>query len=72
MKRTINEIYELIKQKRENAERDRQISYNIIEEAKNSEEYLDAKMHSKELTGEIDAYTDVICLIESSQVLEDE
>ena len=72
MKRTINEIYELIKEKKENAERDRQISYNTVEEAKNSEEYLNAKMRSKELKGEIDAYTDVICLIESSQVLEDD
>ena len=70
MKRTINEIYELIKQKKENAERDIQISFNTMEDARDSEEWLDAKMHSKELKGEIEAYTDVICLIESSMVLE--
>ena len=71
MKRTINEIYDLIKQKIENAERDIQISFNTMKEAKNSEEWLEAKMRSKELKGEVEAYTDILCLIESSGVLDD-
>lgn len=68
---TIQEIYELIKEKRDNARNDRERvckqNYEYINGAKvyhvSNEEY--------ELKGEIDAYTDILCLIESSGDLDD-
>ena len=56
MQRTINEIYELIKQKKENA---------LIDLKLNERNPL----KSFNLQGEIDAYTDIICLIESSGLI---
>lgn len=58
MKRTINEIYDLIKQKKDNAQRDFEIEKD--------------REKANRLYGELCAYVDVICLIESSQVLENE
>lgn len=60
MKRTINEIYELLKQKKENALND------LTRER--MRQYSSAKKILK-LEGEIEAYQDVIVLIETSEVL---
>lgn len=59
MKRTIDEIYKLINYKRESA----------INELKRDKE---DKYLREKLFGEIDAYTDVLVLIETSQVLKEE
>jgi hypothetical protein len=68
MKRTINEIYELLKQKRKNAINDRE---KYCMPLGKEQPIKDFAIKCK-LEGEIDAYTDIICLIESSQVLEKE
>lgn len=60
MKRTLKEIYELIQQKKENALNDLN-SYA----PKTPAEFM-------KLKGEIEAYTDVLVLIETSEVLENE
>ena len=64
---TIQELYELIKQKKESAINDlmREQAKLIIGKPVETE-FLSA------LRGEIDAYTDVLCLIESSGVLEND
>ena len=59
MKRTIDDIYKLINYKRESA----------INELKREKE--DKNLRER-LFGEIDAYTDVLVLIETSQVLKEE
>lgn len=58
MKRTIKEVYDLIKEKRDNAEKD----YKNTGGA----EIIKASI----LYGEKTAYEDVLCLIESSHLLE--
>ena len=68
--RTLQEIYELIKQKKENAERDLETTRPKALIEKNDAEYELLIMKLKELKGEIEAYTDVLCLIESSGVLD--
>ena len=62
---TLKELYETIKQKKENAE----YHYNrmIIEEKEGKE----VKATRLILKGEIEAYTDVLCLIESSGEIDD-
>ena len=70
-KRTIEEIYILIKQKKENAERDRETKREKARIEENDAEYGLLIMELEELDGEIDAYTDILCLIESSGVLDD-
>lgn len=60
MKRNINEIYELIKEKISNAENDLYREKTRV--------YPSTKKQY-ELKGEIDAYKDVLNLIETSQVL---
>lgn len=78
MKRTINEIYDLIKQKVENAlnhkeriiytyrvERQR---YMIVKD--NEERYIIAEREYNKILGELEAYTDIKILIETSGVLE--
>ena len=67
MKRTINEIYALIKEKIEFARNDRERKRNDLS---NTKEWRDNE--SIRLYGEIEAYTDVIILIERSGVLENE
>lgn len=62
MKRTINEIYELICEKIENAERDLKA---LVNETK-SLIITDLKA---EIKGEIQAYTDIKILLETSEVL---
>lgn len=76
MKRTIQEIYELIKQKKESAERDLKRTKKLIDEEE--WDYMeDEGKHSNNVVkyanirGEIEAYTDVLCLIESRGVLDD-
>ena len=66
---TIQEIYELIKQKRESAENHRERIYKKMHEDEIKEQHYDCIY--QELIGEINAYTDVLCLIESSGVLDD-
>ena len=63
MKRNIKEIYNILKQKKENALNDL-----------TGEQFRKYPSHKKmlKLQGEIDAYTDVIILIETSEVLNDE
>lgn len=68
MKRTIKEIYEIIVDKRRNA-RDHYSRIRKESELPNDKTlfqtlYDHAMMDN--LSGEIDAYTDVLCLIESS------
>lgn len=60
MKRTINEIYELLKQKVENANND----FNY----EHSRAYPSNKRILK-IEGNIEAYQDVIILLETSEVL---
>lgn len=60
MKRTINEIYDLIKEKKFNAENDLYREKTRV--------YSSTKKQY-ELKGEIEAYEDVLNLIETSQVL---
>ena len=59
MKRTIDDIYRLIVYKRECA-------LNELQREKEN------KMLRENLFGEIDAYTDVLVLIETSQVLKED
>lgn len=67
MERTIDEIYNIIVIKRENARNDRERKRNDLS---NSEEWR--VNESIRLYGEIEAYTDVLCLIESSQILKED
>ena len=67
MKRTINEIYELIEQKKENAERDRE---RTLQEIRNIKDYDGNILKNERIKGEVDAYVDVLILIETSGVLE--
>lgn len=71
--RTIQELYELIKQKKENATND--FKRQQLEQLKKGEEeqrVILPTLQMARLKGEIEAYTDVLILIESSGVLEDE
>ena len=61
MQRTINEIYELIQQKKENAKNDLQYERFKIKPSINK---------VNRLIGEINAYTDIAILIETSGVLD--
>lgn len=61
MKRTINEIYNLLLEKQENALND--LTGEQLRKYPSNKKIL-------KLQGEIEAYTDVINLIETSQVLE--
>ena len=66
MKRTIEEVMNLLEQKKQNA-------INEIERIippRCSGKTLTAMMQRQRILGEIDAYTDVICLIASSHLLE--
>lgn len=63
MKRTINEIYNLLLQKQENALND--LTGEQLRKYPSNKKIL-------KLQGEIEAYTDVINLIETSQVLANE
>ena len=73
---TIQELYELIKQKKENAYNHferiyKQRVYMQREKSIISYEYESVVKQESELKGEIDAYTDVLCLIESSGDIDD-
>ncbi len=83
MKRTINEIYELIKQKRENAEIDMiksQRAFNkvLLENYEKMDEpevklQLDIINYEEQrLISKIETYTDVIVLLKTSQVLKED
>ena len=67
MKRTIYEVMDLLEQKRENAklEIDR-----IYKEEIKPLNFITSPPNLQRLKGEYDAYTDVICLIASSHLLE--
>lgn len=77
MKRTIKEIYDLIKQKIENAENHhKRLSDDLFKERakidKDETQIMnDIKMINL-VEGEIRAYTDIKILIETSEVLENE
>ena len=66
-KRTIEEVYILLNKKRENAIRDRDRKRNDLS---NSKEWRDNE--SIRLYGEIEAYTDVIILLETSGLIKPE
>lgn len=72
MKRTINEIYEIIKQKRDNAKNDLEITLREIDDIKLIDNYGSNVVKERQLEGELNAYTSIICLIEESGVLEEE
>lgn len=59
MKRTINEVYDLIVEKRDNALNDEKANEND-------------RFYLREITGAINAYEDVLCLIDSSHLLEED
>ena len=67
MKRTIKEIYEIIVKKRNSA-------YNHYTRIKNTHNSIsvEEKYLLNNLKGEIEAYTDVLALLESSGVVENE
>lgn len=74
MKRTINEIYNLIINQRENAKNQLLMLRKVNEFFKTSNDktlFETLREHAlmDKLRGEIDVYTNVICLIESSEVL---
>lgn len=60
-KRTIEEIYNIICEKRDNAERDWERWF-----------YKEDRLMMEKCYSEAQAYTDVLILIETSEVLEDE
>lgn len=77
MKRTIKEIYEIIVKKRNNAIDDYIATNNFCKNKpfNQNESIVEAIKPSCELVrlkGEIEAYTDVLALLESSGVVEDE
>jgi len=77
MARTINEIYQLIIQKKNNAIADYMATNNFCKNKpfNQNESLVETMKPSFELVrlkGEIEAYTDVLCLLESSGVVEDE
>lgn len=59
MKRTIKEVYDLILEKRDNALNDEKANEND-------------RFYLREITGAINAYEDVLCLIDSSHLLEED
>lgn len=69
MKRTIEEVMDLLEQKRENAKAEIDRAYQEKTLIKNGQPNIDTYEISR-LGGEYDAYTDVICLIASSHLLE--
>ena len=68
---TVKEIYELIKEKRDNAKSHLERNGGITKANCIDEKGYPLLRTGLELKGEIEAYTDVICLIESSGVLND-
>ena len=69
---TLKELYETIKKKRESAERNKKITeINLIQKSWSDSEKEELDNHILVLYGEIEAYTDVICLIESSDELDE-
>lgn len=71
MKRTIEEIYNIIIQKRDNATKDKERIRIKAKNEKNADEFAILLRDLRQINGEIEAYTDVLCLIESSQVLDE-
>lgn len=75
MKRTINEIYELIKQKRDNAKNDLEIVYDKVNDFLKVFDFksgIDMFMKNNyQLVGEVNAYADIVAVIEESGVLEE-
>lgn len=68
MERTINEIYNLIIQKKENA---RNHMERIMEENKDGF-VIEDLMKLQRVEGNYNAYTDILILLETSGVVEDE
>ncbi|MBO7692353.1 MAG: hypothetical protein J6T10_06930 [Methanobrevibacter sp.] len=69
---TIQELYETIKKKKESAEKYKIATWNCINQNKwdkqAQEHYLEKEQR---LIGEIEAYVDLMCLIESSGEIDD-
>lgn len=72
MKRTIDEIYNIIIEKRDNAESHLERNGGITKANCIDEKGYPLLRTGLELKGEILAYTDVLCLIESSQILKED
>lgn len=68
---TIQELYELIIKKIESAERDRERQHNLFLKVKREDKATDGEILKKyfELKGKINAFTEVLELLESSGVL---
>ena len=60
-KRSIKEVYDLIKEKKDNTERDIEIAILVGD-----------RLDMDNLVGEVDAYNDILNLIESSHLLEED
>ena len=65
---TLKELYETIKKKKDNAERDSEKQHNLFLKVEREDKATDGEILKKyfKFKGEVDAYTDVLCLIESS------
>lgn len=72
MERTIEEIYKLIVIKRDNAINDKERTHKNNYICINGKKIYNVSDKEHELKGEIEAYTDVLCLLESSGVVDDE
>ena len=70
MSRSIEEIYHLIIEKKENAENHIERIYKEIKKDEIKEQHYDC-IYQK-LKGEIKAYTDILILLETSGVVENE
>lgn len=69
--KTINEVYEELKQKRDNTQKDLEIVYSKANDfLKDFKSGVDEIMKNCRLVGEVNAYTDIVTLIEESGVLE--
>lgn len=69
MKRTIQEVMDLLEQKRESAKLDMKRYYENLKTVKDQVSFV-SRDNINRLSGEYDAYTDVICLIASSHLLD--
>ena len=70
MKRTIEEVMNLLEQKRESAINKLKMEQERIKKEWGKGLILTININVEYIKGEIDAYTDVMCLIASSHLLE--
>lgn len=69
---TLKELYETIKLKKESAEKDKIATWNCINQSKFDNQVKELfREKEQRIIGEIYAYIDLMCLIESSGELDD-